>query len=425
MPRRAGVAYVKLVPLSEDEIAAFQADRAQVSTRRMVATDDGFSSVFTHRPTTEEELLSQVECLRDTDFGTLILQSFGADKVAYQTAVGYNPSLTLDDFPRPGDLNYVESVRTFAERGINPLKTVIDGAHQAGMKVHVANRPAGWSFFEPYTEFWESPFYLEHPAWRCVDRDGTPVTRMSWAVPEVRRHLIDVLAEMVSFGADGAGIIFNRGFPMVLFEGPFVECFRARFGLDPREIEEADPRITTLSAEIVTTFMQELRNRLDSMSPGKRLEISAMVLGAEEDNLQYGLDLRRLVDAGLVDELYVYPWGFGNLRWDYDLAFFREICSPRGLPFFASLNIGYFKGKELFQQAMDLYREGAAGLTIFDANSMAEETDLARWQAVSRCGHVEELAARLESTPSEVTYTTFHRLGNQIRDSRFGPYWGG
>ena len=53
------------------------------------------------------------------------------------------------------------------------------------MKVHVAIRPAGWSFFEPYSDYWESPFYQEHPEWRCVDRDGTPVDRMSWAVPEV------------------------------------------------------------------------------------------------------------------------------------------------------------------------------------------------------------------------------------------------
>jgi hypothetical protein len=53
------------------------------------------------------------------------------------------------------------------------------------------------------------------------------------------------------------------------------------------------------------------------------------------------------------------------------------------------------------------------------------QPDLARWQMVSRMGHIDELEARLDLPPDEVSLTTFHRLGNQIRDTRYGPYWGG
>jgi len=414
-----GVAYIKLIPLSEEEVCAFTADQAQAATRRMVATNDGFSAIFYHRPTTEAELLTQVEPFRGSDFGTLVLQSFGADRVAYPSAYGHNPGMALDDFPRVGDRNYVESVRILAEKGINPLKTQIDGAHNIGMKVHVAVRPAGWSFFEPYAEFWETPFYREHPEWRCVDRDGTPVTRMSWAVPEVRRHLLDLLGEMVSLGADGAGLIFNRGFPLVLFEEPFLALFRERYDIDPREIEETDPRITALRSDIVTTFMRELRARLDE--EGRRLEISAMVLGSEADNLRYGLDLRRLAAEALLDEIYVYPWDFGGTSRETDFTFFREI----GVPFYPSLNTGYLAGKELLEQALQCYAEGAASVTAFDAEFLALAPDLERWLAVSRFGHLDEMNVRLESASAEVHYTTFHRLGDQIRDGRYGPYWGG
>ena len=49
---------------------------------------------------------------------------------------------------------------------------------------------------------------------------------MSWAVPEVRKHVIELLREQVRFGADGANVVFNRGYPVVLYEPPPRRCFR-------------------------------------------------------------------------------------------------------------------------------------------------------------------------------------------------------
>jgi hypothetical protein len=428
-PHPCGVAWVRLIPLSEAEIEGLHAERADRSSRRMVATHDGFSASWLHRPTTADQLLSQIEFLRDTDFGTLILQSFGADRVSYRSKHGHLPGMEMSDFPRTGDRNFVESARELDAKGIHPLQRLIDGAHQMGLKVHVGIRPAGWSFFEPYTEFWETPFYREHPEWRCIDRDGTTVTRMSWAVPEVRRHLVDLLDEMVGFGADGAHLVFNRGFPLTLFEPPFVEMFHARFGIDPHTIEETDLRITDLRVEIATSFMEELRARLDdrdrTRADGKRTEISAMVLGNEEDNLRYGLDVRRLVDHALLDEIHIYPWDFGGVRGTYDLAFFRQICAARQVPFHPALDIGRLAGKELLQQGIDFYNAGASGITVFDAENLAEAENLPRWVEVARFGHREEMLARLVEPPSTMAYTPFHRLGDQIRDGRYGPFWGG
>ena len=86
--------------------------------------------------------------------------------------------------------DFIESIQDLARKNINPLKVMIDGAHDVGMKVHVGIRPAGWSYYQPYNGLWDSPFYLNNPQWRCIDRAdrGAPeITRMSWAVPEVRR----------------------------------------------------------------------------------------------------------------------------------------------------------------------------------------------------------------------------------------------
>lgn len=127
-----------------------------------------------------------------------------------------------------------------------------------------------------------------------------------------------------------------------------------------------------------------------------------MVLGDEPENLQHGLDLHRLVAEGLLDEVYVYPWGFGKTRWDFGLAFIRELCHPVGIPFFAALSVGLLQDKALIEQALSRYAEGAASIVVFDAEHLGMHPDLPRWQTVSRMGHLDELQARLDLPWDEV-----------------------
>ncbi len=424
----AGVVYVKLIPLSEAEVAGLRADRAN-NQRRLAATIDGFSFIFTRKPTTEEELLAEVEPYRDTDFGTLLLHMGGADWVNYPSKVGTMPGQDLEVFPRTGDRYYAEAVKELARKGINPTKVLIDGAHDAGMKVHVGIRPAGWSFFEPISDMFSSRFYHEHPEWRCIDRDGTPVSRMSWAVPEVRAHLIALLREAVEFGADGAHIVFNRGYPLVLYETPVVEMFRKQHGVDPRNLdEEKDGRIRKLWADVILSFLGETRAMLDGVQArragGKRLELSAMVLGNESDNLLYGGDVRRWVDEGLMDQIYTYKWDFGAKKRVDDIPFFTGVCGPRKVGYYPSFTVDPPGYANPLEDAIKWYEQGVDGLTFFDANGMKP----AHWAVFSRAGHVDEFKERAKlvaAAPARPVQTRFHRLGGKVMDGRFPPYWGG
>ncbi|MFN0168834.1 MAG: hypothetical protein ACKV22_20605 [Bryobacteraceae bacterium] len=425
----AGLVYVKLIPLTGAEVTGLRADRQQAGRRRLAATIDGFSFIFFRKPTTEEELLAEVERYRDTDFGTLLLHMGGADWVNYPSRVGTMPGQDLEDFPRTGDRYYAEAVRELARKGINPTKVLIAGAHDVGMKVHVGIRPAGWSFFEPISDMFSSRFYHEHPEWRSIDRDGTPVSRMSWAVPEVRAHLIALLREAVELGADGAHIVFNRGYPLVLYEPPVVELFRKQHGVDPRNLdEEKDPRVRRLWSDVVTSFLRETRAMLDDVQTrragGKRLELSVMVLGNESDNLRYGGDVRRWVEEGLMDQIYSYKWDFGAKKRVDDIPFFTGICRPRKVSFYPSFTVDPPGYANPLQDAVSWYEQGVDGLTFFDANGMKP----AHWAVFSRAGHVEELQERARHAapvPARPVQSRFHRLGGKVMDGRFPPYWGG
>ncbi len=426
-----GVAYVKLIPLTPAEVAGLKADRETKARRGMTVTIDGFSFIYYRRPTSAEELLAEVEHYRGTDVDTLILQSFGADKVSYPTKVGCMAGQEMDDYLMPGHRYFSEAVRELARKKINPMKVMIDGAHSMGIKVHVGIRPGGWSFVEPFTDFWETPFYKNHPEWRCEDRDGTPVTRLSWAVPAVRKHLLDLLKEMVRFGADGAHLVFNRAFPLTLYEEPFRDLFEQTHSADPRTVPESDPRISRLRTDLVLTFFQDLRAAMDEeqkrRANGKRLEISAMLLPTESDNLRFGVDVRRLVAEGLLDQVFVYrpfPFeyefgAFGATSRDVDLKFFLDVCRPKGIP--VRVAPANRELKPLLEEAISYHERGADGIAMWDAS----DNDILRWTTISRLGRLEEMRAQVKAGIRNQAYYYFHRLGGNVMDGRYPPVWGG
>ena len=424
-PRACGLAYVKLVPLTEQEAQAIQTERADTSRRRLVASIDGFSFIYGRRPTSRMALLQEVEAYRHSDFGTLMLQMGGSDMVNYPSEVGQMIGQHLDDFPRPGDRRYAEAIGELARKGINPTKTLIEGAHDVGMAVHVCIRPGAWVHTEPMSDFFTSRFYSEHPQWRCVDREGNDVARMSLAVPEVRAHLVAVLREAVRFGADGANVIFVRGVPYVMFEKPFCDLFVGRHGTDPKGLKDDDARIQALRCELLTTFMREIRQMLDEEAArqgGRRLALSAFVLGNEADNVRFGMDVRLWAQEGLVDLLCPMRAG-GSRAQGYDMAFFGDVCKARRVRVAPALIAWRLPGLDaVLQQAADLYGEGADGLTFWDANSVAALTP--HWSVVSRLGHVAELRERLAEGPPGAVTMRLHRVGRFIVDGPHNPNWG-
>ena len=106
--------------------------------------------------------------------------------------------------------NHYEAVHELRKRGIDVNRTVVEAAHRDGLKVHMSLRPASFAHPIPFEEY-DSPLYADHPEWRCVDRDGTPVLRVSFAVPEVRTHIVELFRRSLESRPDGINVLFNRG----------------------------------------------------------------------------------------------------------------------------------------------------------------------------------------------------------------------
>lgn len=439
-----GLAYVKAIPLTRAEIAGLRADRGDPEHRRVAVTCDHLS--FMHgifpcknRAMLREAILAELEIFRSTDVATLLLHIGGADQVCYPTRFGTMIGQAQDSFADPGQRRLAEAVRESARHKINPTRILIEGAHDIGLKVHVGLRPALWSYYEPFTDLFQSDFFKRHPEWRMKDRDGSHVARMSWAVPEVRRHLLAVLGEAVSFGADGAHLVFNRGFPVTLYEPAFRALFRKRHGADPRRLGDSDPRVVAIRSDIVAGFLRDLRTALDDeerrRGNGRRLTISLATLGCEADNLQYGLDLRRLARERLVDEVYpsMHAGDFGATTAVWDMDFFIETCTPNGVAVIPMISFGavgapgYYPYPAFIRMGLDSYAKGAAGMAFWDPNvrNAYDEAPHEYWQIASRFGHRLELKARARLQPSRPVYRRIRRLGEHRMDARFPIFWGG
>lgn len=190
----------------------------------------------------------------------------------------------------------------------------------------------------------------------CELFDGTTVARFSYARKEVQDWFLRLYAEKLASKADGLSLIWIRALPAMLFEPAFRERFRAAYGEELRD--ENDPRVKILRAEIMTGFHRRVRALL-----GKR-KFTVFVPPDPETCADFGLDLRRLAQEGIVDEFVA-----GNTKQTanhdeafsfIDFAFFRSACAGTSATFRT-----YFWG--LLPDYLTSVSEGAAGVAYWDA----------------------------------------------------------
>lgn len=208
---------------------------------------------------------------------------------------------------------------------------------------------------------------------------------MSWAVPEVRQHLLAVFREAVEMSdPDGVGIFFNRGMPLMLWEKAFSDRFRQEYGVDIMKVDAEDRRIHELRGRIMTEFMAELRAMLDGIGAakgGKRYKISASTLAAERFNTRFGLDPKTWVKRGLVDQLSVmvsyYTPVPGQAYAPPDMAYYRGVVKGSAVKLFPCVVAWSTKlwselnPKGLCALVLQWYKDGADGICVWDPHPEA------------------------------------------------------
>lgn len=430
MPAR--IHYVKTIPLTDEEVARLIADRTQQKTKTAVATFDGYTWIHPFRPQNRADLAATFSAYRDSDFKTWWFQVGGADLVHHPSQVGNLMGAQLDTFPREVDREYVESVRHLHQQGIDPLKVAVEEAHRQQAEILICLRAAGWKAAPPWEEFFMSEFYEAHPEWRCIDYDGTPTMHLSYAAEEVQDHLIEVYREALQRGADGAGFLFHRGMPMILWEEPFCQRFIKEYGKDPRKLAENDPRVLKLRATIVTEFMRKIRKLLDEVAtqrgtPSRRLKLAVSTFSTPTDNRKFGLDVERWIDEKLIDQIGIAWFAYytsGLKSRSGDTAYYARITEGTDVKIFP-FYIGWKmeSADSLLKSVERDYQNGADGIAVWDPNQFVtwQKGRSPYWPLVSKLGHRQQISAgSLIFKPTAIPLT---RLGDN-HYSRWYPNTG-
>jgi len=388
-PGMAALAYVRLEPVS-----AQKKKKEPAVKYPLIGTNDGFSTIAWGLRS-KEELWEDIEPYRDTDFKKLFYCIGGTDLTSYPTKNCTVICSKTDDFAFQHEYNFKESVREFKRQKLNPLKCRSDYARKIGLDFHLYIRPQAWALDPPSEESFRSDFFYDNPQWRCIAQDGRKTPQMSYAFPEVRKHVLDVLDESFAIsGANGVDLTFMRGSPCVLYEAPVLEAFKKKTGLDARKLAIDDERFLKFKAEYITGFIRETRTLLDKISGrGKRKEISVSVYGDRRSNLMNGYDVETWADQKLVDSIIVWPQSsdLQYICWEPAMGkkegylaranyrFFHRLCHRNKIPFYLCiLSVVAQNDGELISLVQDAYRNGVDGLYFWDAPMLQKREILRR-----------------------------------------------
>ena len=396
------VAYVRCEPLSDRQVKAVVEDRARSDCRRIIAYNDGLSFYGRRDRWEKQDFWEMIEPYRHSDVESLYFGLLG-DVTCFPARNG-----TMAQGPG------AEKFRSLMDRGIHPVVTAMEYAHQMGLKFFIYQRMGAWA--DPFPDdMWCSDFTRAHPQFRCISKEGLPITQMSYAFSEVRRRQIDLLSEVASLGVDGVDLTLMRGPAYVLYEEPLVNGFKEQFGQDPRQLDEWDPRWLEYRRWPMTAFLMELRQELDKVGAklDKRLEISAVTLPTALGNLFYGLDVETWVNERLVDRLV--PWGFVRGMPPVDLAYYGQLTEGSATSFWPHLSItgdGWGRDQNAYRrEALACYDAGARGLALWDL--LIFDGTSVTGPLFRQMGHVDQMRADLEAgTQTEPVLRPVEKIGD-------------
>lgn len=322
-------AYVKLVPMSAEEVEQVTNDRADLSTRKLAVSIDGASFLHLCEFSTPTDILSLVEPYRHSDVGRIFWAvSYGA-LTNYPTKVKGAQFRTEGAWPNlidqvyedrdhgitsrhRGEKQTLNTLRALAADGLIPQQVAADHVHGmgVGIKFDLMFRMGILGNLPRQPD--RGDFVSEHPEYRQVLRDGTVVEKASYAFPEVQGLMLNLIREATTLiDADGINLCYTRGPRFLSYEQPILDAFSGKYGEDARSVDPTDPRLLQIRVGIMTDFMYKVRQTLDEVGAekGKRLELSIWAWPHDqpvwlgERPIEEGLDIRAWIKAGLLDSV--------------------------------------------------------------------------------------------------------------------------
>jgi len=294
-------------------------------------------------------------------------------EVRYRSDALYDTSLGAGTYPNPEPRSYI-----LKDNGFDPLKYLLDKAHQAGLQVQA------WVIVFNATPLdnaliQQNYIYRNHRDWITQAENGNRFNGsrqfgyfLDPGVPEVQDYLLNVFSNLVSGypELDGLHLDYIRYPEGNLGYHPVSVLRYQEYCRNQAEITFNEWRIMQVSG-----FVEKVHNRIKEIAPGLKLS-AAVFSDIAEANVAYAQDWPDWLRRGIIDQ--VYPMAY-NLKYeshksqlermkllgkDEQIIIGHRAWDDKGRSL-ANLNGGYYNLRDLAKR-IDLARElGFGGVAMF------------------------------------------------------------
>lgn len=359
---------------------AARQDSAALRKYRLIYNDDGGGACVLEPPLTPRQFV-------DATVG----QIAGTSVEALSWPIGMNGLYVMNyptrlpegevagDSLRPGTGVKLESawwwrnmrgVRSLIEQGHDPIKLMVEGAHDAGIHIWIHIRQNDWhhvrgeSTADPkhFLNFMAGRFWRDHPEWR-IGRDGLEGWPEGQRVHESAMDFQDFAHEPVrQYRIAIAEEVASR-YPIEGIELDFMRC--------PYFFKKSQvPRMTA----VMTGYVREIRRTLDRLGKqrGRPIGLSARVPWTVAGAAAVGLDPVRWAHEGLVNQLVPSP--FFSMTLDADISKWVAVGKRTGCRIYPCIEESYRAGISVEGgvpglQWVDLERARATALNFWQAGA--------------------------------------------------------
>ena len=227
-------------------------------------------------PMTMEDAWRPVDEVAGTAVDTFIYGVERGDGLFYPSKVGMQFGADIQPFTMAAYWRTWENMQSLAARSLDPLKVLIDRAHEKGMEFFASVRMSSYGGMDAK---------LRVPEGRGL------------AHPEVRDHQFAVLEELATqYDSNGVELDFAAA------PGGMPLCLR------PEDVREYTP--------VLTDYVRRISKMVRAAS-GKGKQVGVRVYPTEEMCRKHGLDIHTWIAEGLVD--YVVPLLYLDFTLDPDM----------------------------------------------------------------------------------------------------------
>ncbi|MBN1344805.1 MAG: hypothetical protein JXQ73_19080 [Phycisphaerae bacterium] len=191
----ASLAYIRLVRLSDDEVAAFKQDQARNDPRLIAYDDDNFSRFWMWGGKDRTDVLRTIEMFRYHDIAFFGL-CLGATTALHVPTP--HTDLSVPAGRRLGDERARRTFRAFQEKGIDRLALMTERAHKYGFKLMPTLRMSAI--------YNSGPNYKALSKWRLKNN-----VHLDYAQPRIRDYFVSVVRHILeTYDVDGFILDFTR-----------------------------------------------------------------------------------------------------------------------------------------------------------------------------------------------------------------------